>query len=169
MITDWKAIGYKIGTIREDGESGGDSFAKIALEEILGQEWIETTVEQIVSFKRGFELAMSCLRYIHSERAVLYAYNIYKTSNGDRAAQAVWLIKHIAHPVAFDWIEEFLNDNNVMIWGIGVLDQLLWSEQIIYDEKANSLLNIAEEKANGELKGQVEFIREYIQERSHNS
>jgi hypothetical protein len=64
---------------------------------------------------------------------------VYKTSDGERAEQAVWLIKHLANPISFDWIEEFLNDNNAIHWGIGVLDQLLWTEQIPYDDKAKSL------------------------------
>jgi hypothetical protein len=36
-----------------------------------------------------------------------------------------------------------LNDENVIIWGLGVLDQLLWTKQIPYDEKVEALLQLA--------------------------
>ena len=167
MTTDWTQLARQIGSLRDDGsESGGDSFAQQAFDEIFGDEWIESTVEHIISFKRGRELAMNCLRYLHSTKATKYAYHIYKTSEGERADQAVWLIKHLANPIAFDWIEEFLNDKNVIHWGIGVLDQLLWTEQIPYDDKAKSLLELAKTNSNGQLIEQTDFIKQYLQERN---
>jgi len=171
MTTNWTELGEKIGAISEDGESGSSVYASIAFEEILGQEWIENTVEHIVAlkFKLGQELAMNCLKLIHSQKAVQYAYNIYKSSNGERASQAVWLIKQIAHPFSYGYIEEFLDDDNVKGWGIGVLDKLLWEEQIQYDSKVEHLLQLAEGKGNEDLQGQVNFIREYLGERGNNS
>jgi hypothetical protein len=169
MLTDWTQLGNQLGSIHRDGESGGNDLAEQAFEEILGQDWIKNTVDHIVSFKSGTELAMNCLQLIRSKQAVEYAYYIYKSSEGDKTARAVWLIKHMAHPISFNWIEEFLNDANVMEWGIGVLDQLLWTEQVPFDEQAKSLLEIAESKGNGQLQGQVDFIREYIQERARSS
>jgi|SRR4030095_6978349 hypothetical protein len=105
MKTDWTQLATKLGTLRENGESGGDSFAKEAFDEILGDEWIANTVEHSISLKPGRELAMNCLRYIHSTKATKYAYQIYKSSTGERADQAVWLIKHLANPVSINWIE----------------------------------------------------------------
>ena len=167
MITDWKQLARQLGTLTDDGsESGGDNFAIKAFDEILGDEWIESTIEQIISFEYGQELAMSCLRYIRSTKATNYAYHVYKTSNGERAERAVWLIKHIANPTAFEWVEEFLNDINVIHWGIGLLDQLLWTEQILYNDKVNSLLELANKNSNDQLKAQTDFIRKYISERN---
>jgi hypothetical protein len=131
MTTDWTQLARQIGSLHEDGsESGGASLTQQAFDEILGDEWIESTVEHAISFKRGGELAMNCLQYLHSTKATNYAYHVYKTSDGERAERAVWLIKHLQNPISLDWIEEFLNDQNVIHWGIGVLDQLLWTEQI---------------------------------------
>jgi len=167
MLTDWTSLARKIGSLHEDGsEKGSDKFALKALDEILGDEWIESTVEHIVSFRRGRELAMNCLRNLHSTKATQYAYKVYKSSEGERADQAVWLIKHIANPISEEWIEEFLNDKNVIHWGLGVLDQLLWTEQIQYDDKTKSLLELAEINSNGQLKEQTNFIRQYIEERN---
>lgn len=166
MITNWLEIAKKVGSLQEDGsEQGGDSYGQAALEEILGEEWIRTTVDHIIPLKRGGEVALACLRIIHSEKAVLYAYEVYKSSTGERADRAVWLIKHLAHPVAFQWIEEFLKDDNVIGEGLGVLDQLLWKEQIPYDEKAEALLKLALTRSNGQLSDLVAFIREYINKR----
>jgi hypothetical protein len=166
VITNWTEIAKRTGSLQEDGsESGGDSYGQVALEEVLGEEWIQTTVEHIVSDKQGSEVALACLRVIHSKKAVFYAYEVYKSSAEERAARAVWLIKHLAHPLAFDWVEEFLNDENVKGWGLGVLDQLLWTEQIPYDEKAEALLELALIKSNGQLSDQIVFIKDYINKR----
>ncbi len=167
MVTDWKDLATRIRSLSKDGsEVGGDNYAEKALEEILGDEWIESTVEHIISFKGGQELAMNCLRYLHSTKATNYAYYIYKTSDGERAGQAVWLIKHLANPIAFDWIEEFLNNKKVIHWGLGVLDQLLWTEQIPYNNKVKSLLELADRNSNGQLKEQTDFINQYKDERN---
>ena len=169
MNTDWSEIARQIGSIHESGESGGDDYARNALEAILGNEWITTTVEYSISFKPGREIAMNCLRLLHSEKAVKYAYRIYKGSTGERASQAVWFIKQIAHPVSISWIEEFLNDPNVINWGLGVLDKLLWSEEMPYDENAKVLLELALANSKGALQGHVNFIKEYIADRDNNS
>ncbi|AEW03053.1 hypothetical protein A4D02_03395 [Niastella koreensis] len=163
MTTNWKELALKVGSLHHDGsESGGDSYGKAALEEILGEEWMRHTVEHIISFKRGSEIATNCLCLIHSHNTAIYAYGVYKSSEGERANRAVWLIKELAHPVSFDWIEEFLNDQNVMGWGLGVLDQLLWTKQIPYDEKAESLLQLALTNSEGKLTDLVAFIRNYL-------
>jgi hypothetical protein len=65
------------------------------------------------------------------------------------------------------WIEEFLNDVNVMDWGLGVLDQLLWTEQIQYNENIEILFRLAMLNSNGQLKNQVDFIKEYLQKRAN--
>ncbi|MDO6432622.1 hypothetical protein Q4E93_18600 [Flavitalea sp. BT771] len=169
MITDWAEIGRQIGSIREDGEAGGDDYATAAFETILGDEWITATVEYSISMKRGQEVAMNCLRLLRSEKAVLYAYQIYKSSTGERASQAVWFIKQMANPISISWIEEFLNDPNVIEWGLGVLDKLLWGEEMPYDEKAKSLLDLAVTNSNGILQEHVNFIKEYIAERDNSS
>lgn len=167
MTTDWTQLARQLGSLRDNGsENGGDSFAQQAFDNILGDEWIESTVEHIISFKSGRELAMNCLSYLRSTKAANYAYHIYKISNGERADQAVWLIKHLANPISFNWIEEFLNDQNVIHWGIGVLDQLLWTEQIPYDDKAKSLLELADKNSNGQLKEQTDLIRHSIGKRN---
>lgn len=76
MITNWNELAMQLGSLHYSGESGGDSFAQQAFDEILGDEWIESTVEYIIAFKPGQELAMNCLRYLHSTKATMYAYHV---------------------------------------------------------------------------------------------
>ena len=171
MKSNWEKIGIKVGSLdgNKNIEIGGNDLAKKAIEEILGEEWIKTTVDHIIQVKRGSELAMNCLRLLESEKATVYAYEIYKNSDGDTAAEAVWLIKHIANPVAFKWIEEFLNDPNVMIWGFGLLDQLLWIENIYYHnqkEKVDFLFLLALKNSNNQLQEDVNFVKKYLKDRN---
>lgn len=165
MITDWIELATKLGSLHDNGESGGEAFTRRAFDDILGDEWVESTVEHIIAFRRGRELAMNCLQYFHSTKATMYAYNVYKSSRGERAEQAIWLIKHLSNPISVIWIEEFLNDSEVTHWGLGVLDQLLWTEQIQYDERAKALLELAFKNSNGLLKENIDFIQQYVAER----
>ena len=163
METDWKKLATQLGLVHENSENGGDRFAQQAFEEILGEKWIKTTVEHIIGFGSGRELAMNCLRYLNSSMAATYAYMVYKSSGGERAYQAVWLIKQLANPISFEWIEEFLNDPNVINWGVGVLDQLLWTGQVPFDSKVKSLLALADKNSKGQTIEQTDFIRQYME------
>lgn len=166
MITDWYLLAKKVGSIKEDGsESGGTAYAKLALESILGVEWIYSTVDFILAYKRGIELALNCLVELESEKAVEYAYQIYKNNTDEIKQDAVWLIRHIAHPCSFEWVEEFLNDPEVLPLGLALLDQLLWTEKIQPDSRTEDLLNLAMLKSDGGLADQVAFIRQYLEER----
>lgn len=170
MKSDWEKIGIKVGSLdgNKNIELGGNDLAKKAIEEILGEEWINTTVDHIIHVKRGSELAMNCLRLLESEKATNYAYEIYKNSSGETASEAVWLIKQIANPIAFKWVEEFLNDHNVINWGFGLLDQLLWTENIYYNnnkEKVEELFRLALKNSDNKLKEDVDFVKKYLNDR----
>ena len=172
MKTNWKEIAIKIGSIQSTNdtlEKGGMEFAKRALEEILGDEWIEDAVEHAISGDPGSEIAMNCLRYIESIRAAKYAYKVYKESSiYDERSMAVWLIMHLRVKESFDWIEEFLNDESVIDWGIGLLDQLLWCEIIDNEqeqERIDSLFELADKNSEGRLKDNIDFIKDYLKQR----
>lgn len=169
MKTNWKEINKRL-TSEQEIQSYGTFRAEKALEMILGEEWIEEAVEQAIKFDdNSSELAMNCLRHISSLKAAKIAYDIYKqTENENRKTMSVWLIKQLVVKESYEWIEEFLNDRKVMDWGIGVLDQLLWCETIDYEdekERVDFLLELAMKNSNGELKDNVEFIKEYLKER----
>jgi hypothetical protein len=106
---------------------------------------------------------MSMLAHIRSLRATELAHALYKSSSDERAGRAVWLIKHIAHPRALEWVEEFLADENVAGWGVDVLDQLLWTEHVDRDvPEAVRLLGLAERHPSEHVRERAASIRHYL-------
>src|SRR5690242_8653679 len=117
MSVDRTNLARYVGSLDEYDEHGGTLLAQLALERILGEANIRHAVELILDARPGAELAMNVLRHIMAWQATEMAYHAYKTATGERAAQAVWLIKHLAHPQSQGWIREFLLDDNVAVWG----------------------------------------------------
>ncbi|WP_411766065.1 hypothetical protein [Winogradskyella sp. A3E31] len=145
-----------------------DRQSQYAIEAFLGKLWIENTVDYIIQLKPEWNLAVNSLRILESEHATDYAYSIYNNSKDkDDCRLAVLIIKDIAHPKSLYWVEEFLNDENVADFGLGVLDQLLFREKIETSQLTKSLLNIALEKWDGRLKENVEFIKGYLLDKSN--
>jgi hypothetical protein len=164
MTIDWTQLARDVGSLRADGESGGTEYAQRALEQILGEENLQGAVDLVLAYGPGSELAMNVLRHIRSRRATEMAYEAYRSTSGEQASAAVWLIKHIAHPCAIPWIAEFLRDPNVSGWGIGVLDQLLWNRRV-EPEEVEALLTEAERHASENVREQAAFIRGYLADR----
>jgi hypothetical protein len=163
-MIDWTKLAVEVGSISESGERGGTYFAERALEEIMGEENLINGVRHVLDGKPGAELVMNVLRHISSLKALEAAYEQYKVSSGERAARAVWLIKHICHPRSTAWIEEFLLDDNVAGWGVGVLDQLLWSHSV-EPEDVEHLIALAEQHEIESVREQAAFIRDYLRNR----
>jgi hypothetical protein len=165
-MIDWTKLPIDIGSISESGERGGTHFAQRALEEIIGEQNIRNGVDHVLEGRPGAELAMNVLRQISSLKALEMAYEEYKTSSGQRAASAVWLIKHICHPRSKEWIDGFLLDGNVAGWGVGVLDQLLWTHSV-EPEDVEHLIALAERHEIENVREQAAFIRRYLRARSY--
>ncbi len=146
MQVDWEALARQVGSPSGGFEQGGSNFAELALEQILGEAAIRDAVDIILDYHACSELASSVLWRITSRLATDVAYEEYESSSGERAARAVWLIKHIAHPRSLEWVREFLRDDNVAVWGVAVLDQLLWTSRV-EPEAVEELLQIAERHA----------------------
>lgn len=166
MIIDWAKLAVEIGSIGENYERGGTVYAELALEQLLGKEAIHSTVNFILDGKHGSELAISVLQHIVSLEAVDFLYHIYKNSEGEKAAYAVSLIKRIAHPRSKEWVKEFLADENVALWGIGLLDQLVWSGRV-QSRDVEDLLVLAEQHHNAHVREQAASIRTTIQVREN--
>lgn len=169
MQINWKKLDTEL-TEEYNIKSYGTFRAQKALEVILGDEWIKQAVEQAINFNgNSSELAMNCLRHISSKKAAVMAYSIYKNDPiEDRRVMAVCLIKQLAVKESYNWVEEFLEDKKVIMWGLGVLDQLLWCNVIDYDEESNQvdfLLHLAVKNSNGELQDNVDFIKGYLVDR----
>jgi hypothetical protein len=164
MSIDWVKLAREVGSLRDDGESGGTRYAQLALERILGEANIRHAVDLILDAVPGAELTMNVLQHIMSWQATEMAHEAYKTASGARASMAVWLIKHIAHPQALPWVQAFLLDDAVAGWGIGLLDQLLWTYRV-EPEAVEDLLVQAERHHIENVREQTAFIRSYLKER----
>lgn len=165
MDKDWSRISELVE--KNSSPLNHDRKSKLAIESFLGKSWIEKTVDYVIQLKSEWNLAVNSLRILESEYATDYAYRIYKEANNkENSRLAVFVIKEISHPKSIKWIEEFLNDENVADFGLGTLDQLLWTEKIESNDLTESLLNLASEKWNGELNEKVNFIRGYLSKKS---
>ena len=168
MLLDWTRLAVEVESIQPSGERGGTLFAQRALACLIGTENIAGAVEHVLVFAPGSELAMNVLRHLSSQEAAEMAYRAHREGGSERAARAVWLIKHIANPCALPWIEGFLRDDNVAGWGIGVLDQLIWTRAIDPEEPAiMPLLEFAERHSNENVREQAANIRAYLDEHGY--
>jgi hypothetical protein len=159
MTVDWRALASHVGGITAQGERGGTHVARLALEALLGEDTIRGAVQHAVSGAPGAELAMSVLAHVRSLRATEIAYALYRSGS----VEAVWLIKHIAHPRALAWVEEFLADDAAAGWGIDVLDQLLWRDPVDRDDpEALRLLGLAERHPAEQVRERAAFIRRFL-------
>lgn len=170
MKFKWREIGIQVGSIDPNkdpkspiGPKGGSIFAQKALEIILGDNEIKEMINCILEYEETEEIMISVLRLIKSTKAVEIAYNIYKNSEGQRAYTAVWIIKHIAHPMSLKWVEEFLDDDNVAGWGIGLVDQLAFAGWIDIDMVEEILKKAENHKFEG-VRARAISVRDYLKE-----
>ncbi len=168
MNYNWREIGIQVGSIDPNkdsnspiGSKGGSIYAQKAIEIMLGDDEIKEMVNHIIEYKEEGEIMVSVLRLIKSTKAVNFAYNIYKNSEGQKASAAAWVIKHIAHPITIKWVEEFLNDDNVAGYGMGLLDQLAYEDWIDF-ELVEPLLIIAENYKSEGVRDRAKSIRDYL-------
>jgi hypothetical protein len=172
---DWAQLAEQAGIVtRYSAGSGtatnqGSEEARRALEWLIGQTNIRSGVEVWLAGRPGEQAAAaaawSVLMYIRSKSATEFAFEAYRTARtegrGDDAALAVMLIKDICHPMALDWVDEFLEYEPVANVGVGLVDQaLFWG--VIYpdDERLDHWLTTAEAKSDPYLKEAVQRIRE---------
>lgn len=165
---DWEGLAEQLGLLTETGEQGSSEAAKGALELIIGEAALRASVDHYLAERPGSELARHVLARIKPGSAMTYCYELFRGADRleDRRA-AVELLRAVADRRALPWVAEFLadDDTHIQSWGIGVLDQLLWSNLIEPDE-AEALLQEAEDHSNEAVKERVHFIREYLLERA---
>ena len=156
---DWE----NIATTLSKTNSNPDEKAKLAIQILLGDDWIKETVDYIIQLKPEWDLALKCLRILESKKASDYAYQIFKSNKSiEYSRLAVFVIKDIAHPESLNWVEEFINNPNVAGFGLEILDQLLWLKKIKPSSQTENLLILASKKS--ELLKKVNFIKDYLKE-----
>ncbi len=161
---DWESLARQLGTLREDGESGGDKHARDALAAILGDSELIRAVRYYVAWRPGAELVRSVLALLRPRVAALECYRIFCDSEAiEERRAAVELLRVVGDARTLDWLGEFIDDPDSVIrcWGAGLLKQLVWSD-CIDAEEAERWIAVIEAKATDELRDAVAEIREAL-------
>jgi hypothetical protein len=165
---DWTALAEQLGVLRNGrDERVGTKDARRALETLIGEPAIRATVDDYIAGVPGSELARSVLWLLRPWPAMAYCYEIWQSARGieDRRT-AVELLRVVADQRALSWVNDFLDDQDqgIQSWGVGVLDQLIWSG-LVPPEEAEPPLSKAEAHSNPAVRERAEFIRDYLRAR----
>lgn len=165
---DWEKLAETLGLLGENGESGSSEAARRALEVILGEDTLRASVDYYIVGHRGFELVRNVLWQLRPWSAMSYCYEIFRSSRGiEDRRMAVELVRVVADRRALPWVADFLDDQDTQIqaWGVGLLDQLLWSELVEPDD-AEHLIQLAEAHENEAVRETAQFIRGFLKRRA---
>lgn len=167
-LIDWSALANQLGLLTPTGETSGRDKAMRALEILIGEPAIRASVNHYIANAPGSELARSVLWLLRPWSAMAYCHDIWRSSASIEARRsAVELLRVVADHRALGWVEHFLADEDYAIqaWGVGVLDQLLWSNLVSLQE-AEPLLVCAENHTTPAVRERAEFIRGYLRTRA---
>jgi hypothetical protein len=168
MRTNWDEIRTTLRSEMPGREPSSDGAARRALEIVLGEDALRASVDYYVAWGPARELTRSVLWLLRPWSAMLRCRELAQLPNNiETRRSAVELLRVVADRRALCWIPEFLDDDDpdIQNWGIGVLDQLLFSELVEPDE-AEALLQKAARHENGNVCERVEFIRSYLRDRA---
>jgi hypothetical protein len=163
MTTNWEVLATKMGVLKPDGsEAYLGQYEYNALEEILGDEWIQHAVDTFIDGSKGNELAIKTVRQLRSKKAAEYAFKVFTDNkNGDvqKANLAIFAMCDILHPLCMTYIETFLEHEEFANTGLWLMRQLLFDGVIFYDKKQ---LNALLKKAKFGDKETIDLIKLYI-------
>jgi HEAT repeat protein len=168
MKADWEALAREVGSLTNSGEMGGTSFGKQAIAHVLGDEFFEQAVDYYIRFQPGFELARSVLSLVKPWSGMQHCYKIFQHSDDlDARQSAIELLRIIADRRVLEWIPEFLADPDpsIQAWGIGVVDQLLFSD-FLEDDEAQPILAAALHHQNPYVREQATMLLKPREERN---
>ena len=161
---DWESLAARLGLFAGDHEHCSDDDARRALELIVGEDALRASVDYYLAGRRGSELARFVLWQIHPWSAMSYCYEIFKAHGEiEIRRMAVELLRAVADRRALPWVSEFLEDEDALIqvWGVGVLDQMLY-KYLIEPEEAEDLLRKAEQHGNEAVRDRAGCIRDCL-------
>ena len=169
MPTDvnWDELRVALRLEMIDGDPSGSAAAQRALELILGEETLRQSVDYYVAVRPARELVRSVLWLLRPWSAMIRCRELSQLPNEiETRRSAVELLRVVADERALPWVSEYLDDADpgIQQWGIGVLDQLLWSE-LVEPEEAEEVLERAACHENEAVRDRVEFIRSYLRDR----
>jgi hypothetical protein len=163
MKTDWQALSKKLGVLREDNSELYQGInSSQALEEILGDEWLQHTVDTFIEGRPGNELAIKTLRFISSTKAAEMAYKIYtanKDTDKQKASLAVWALSDIRTEKSMDYAEEIIERPEYEGIAVGVLRNLIFDHLHLFEqERLYKVLN----KVSKKYEEEVTVLKEHL-------
>jgi hypothetical protein len=164
---DWHTLAQKLGSLHDDGESGGSDLGRQALELIVGVDALRAAVDYYVAREPGSQLARSVLAFLQPPAAMERCLEIARSdADAESRRTAVELLRVVADRRGIEWAAEFLRDadEGVQVWGAGIVDQLLWSGQADPDE-CGQLLEAMERHPNAGVQRQAAFVRSFLTSR----
>ena len=160
-LNNWINIVKEVGAIDENGnECSSSKMAREAIELILGKDNLKEAVRYYVAHKPGSELLRGVLWQLHPYSAMEECYRIFKESEDlEEKRDAVELLRVVADERVLKWIPEFLEykDSGIQNWGIGIVDQLIFS-RICDEEDVTEILNNASKHPSQYVREKVEEI-----------
>jgi hypothetical protein len=165
ITTNWEALALKMGILKPDGsESYLGQYPYSALEEILGDAWIEHAVDTFINGGKGNELAIKTVRQLRSKKAAEYAFKVFndhKNTDETKANLAIFAMCDILHPLCMTYVETFLTHEKYANTGLWLMRQLLFDGVIFYDK---THLKTLLKKAKFGNKETIDVIETYINE-----
>jgi hypothetical protein len=151
MEINWDELAFTVRLSMPHGQTAGSDAARRALEMILGEETLRSGVDYYIAKEPAYELVRSILWLLHPSGAIARCRELAMPPN------------ELATRRALPWVSGFLDDpdSQIQVWGIGVVDQLLFSN-LIEPEEAEDVLEKAERHESAAVREQAESIRSYL-------
>jgi hypothetical protein len=164
MKTDWQELSKKLGVLKNDNSEMYQGInSSQALEEILGDEWLQHALDTFIDGEPGNELAIKTLRFISSTKAAEMAYKIYsdnKDTNQQKASLAIWALSDIRTEKSMDYVEEIIERPEYEAIAVGVLRNLIYDHLHLFEEKRLcKVLDKVSKKYEKEINPLREFVK----------
>lgn len=163
-LIDWEKLVGHLGLLRAGGEIVSSDDARRAMELIIGESALRESVEYYIEGGPGSELARHALWQLRPQSAMNHCYEIFKSTRPIfERRMAVELVRVVADQRALPWVKEFLTDpdEGIQLWGVGLLDQLLWS-QLVEPIDGEAALRMAEAHSSKGVGEKARFIRDFL-------
>jgi hypothetical protein len=161
---NWEMLAKNLGLIGEDSEFSSTDDAMIAIQEIIGRENLESTVEHCLSHNPGYELASAVLQVIQPPYAMELCFKIYSSKDHSQQEKysALALLKMIGNHQIAPWVELFLKDKdpNIQTLGIEIADQMAYWGRFT-DEQIEKIGRLGSAHPNEHVKALSERILKY--------
>jgi hypothetical protein len=163
MKTNWEQLSRQLGVLQADGSEFYQGFhSSNALEEILGDEWLQHAVDTFIEGAPGNELAIKTLRFISSPKAAKMAYKVYsdnKDTDQQKASLAVWALSDIRTTLSMDYAEEIIERPEYEGIAISVLRNLIFDHMHLFTEQR---LNNVLDKVSPKYLEDIEPLKSFV-------